>query len=395
MFAPTDRTGAEGYGMAQGDQLLATIEAVHAAALDAEVWPQALSAVTQLVGGVGTTLEVFHKPSQRHSMFYAVGLPTTLERDYLEHWAPISPRVIHGQRWRTGHVGWDYQFLDEAAMDRDPFYEEFLPRTTDFRYFVAGALVNSADEFAVLAVQRTRHQGHVGAAEITLMRQLVPHVQQALDVAMRLKSMGEAHHSLERALDWFADGVVLVGADGAVVYANEAVQAIARCDDGIRIRRGMIDFTAADARARLEAAIGAVRRLRSGDPRMSVITDFPVRKPSGAPPYLISVRPLLDKGREGRGQARAAAIIFIRDSVGRNAAATALLREVFGFTDSEASLAQALQGGVSLGDYARIRAVSLNTIYTHLRRIKEKTGCKRMAELIRKLNDLQVPLRFD
>jgi hypothetical protein len=26
-------------------------------------------------------------------------------------------------------------------------------------------------------------------------------------------------------------------------------------------------------------------------------------------------------------------------------------------------------------------------IYTHLRRIKEKTGCTRMAELIRKLND--------
>jgi DNA-binding CsgD family transcriptional regulator len=30
-----------------------------------------------------------------------------------------------------------------------------------------------------------------------------------------------------------------------------------------------------------------------------------------------------------------------------------------------------------------------------VRRIREKTGCKRMAELIRKLNDLQVPLRFD
>jgi DNA-binding CsgD family transcriptional regulator len=64
-------------------------------------------------------------------------------------------------------------------------------------------------------------------------------------------------------------------------------------------------------------------------------------------------------------------------------------------TDAEASLAQALQTGVPLGDYAQARAVSLNTVYTHLRGIKEKTGCHSMGELIRKLNDLQIPLRID
>ena len=51
--------------------------------------------------------------------------------------------------------------------------------------------------------------------------------------------------------------------------------------------------------------------------------------------------------------------------------------------------------GGALGDCARTRAVSLNTVYTHLRRIKEETGSKRMAELIHKLNDLQVPARID
>ncbi len=71
------------------------------------------------------------------------------------------------------------------------------------------------------------------------------------------------------------------------------------------------------------------------------------------------------------------------------------MRDVFGLTESEAHLAQALQSGVPIGNYARDRALSLNTVYTHLRRLKEKTGCHRMPELIRKLNDLQVPLRVD
>ena len=82
-------------------------------------------------------------------------------------------------------------------------------------------------------------------------------------------------------------------------------------------------------------------------------------------------------------------------SVDHDTAAIRTLRDVFGFTAAEASIAQALQAGTSLGEYARTHALSLNTIYTHLRRIKEKAGCHRMAELVRKLGDLQMPLRGD
>jgi DNA-binding CsgD family transcriptional regulator len=61
----------------------------------------------------------------------------------------------------------------------------------------------------------------------------------------------------------------------------------------------------------------------------------------------------------------------------------------------EASVAEALRGGEPLGDYARERKVSINTVYTHLRRIKDKTGANRLPNLIRRLNDLHLPLRFD
>jgi DNA-binding CsgD family transcriptional regulator len=187
---------------------------------------------------------------------------------------------------------------------------------------------------------------------------------------------------------------MLVRTDGTVVYANEAFQAIARRSDGVRTKKGVIELAAADARSRFEAALKAVHQLRSGDPRHAS-ADFPVARASGAPPYLVSVRPIPSNRRHSRLETAADAIVFIRDPLSRNTAATRLLREVFGLTDAEASLAQALQSGLPLGDYARVRAVSLNTVYTHLRRIKEKTGCTRMAELTRKLNDLQVPLRID
>jgi DNA-binding CsgD family transcriptional regulator len=153
----------------------------------------------------------------------------------------------------------------------------------------------------------------------------------------------------------------------------------------------VLEFHAAHARNRFAAALQALERLRDGDVRATAV-DFPVSRPSGAPAYLVSVRPLLDNGRACATE-KAVAIAFIRDPLDRNVAAAAIMRDVFGLTPSEADLAQALQSGIALGDYARARALSLNTVYTHLRRIREKTGCHRIPELIRKLNDLQVPLR--
>jgi DNA-binding CsgD family transcriptional regulator len=126
----------------------------------------------------------------------------------------------------------------------------------------------------------------------------------------------------------------------------------------------------------------------------AVAADFIAARRSGGPPCLVSVRPLLDSAPRG-AERRAVAAVFVRDPLRRHAAAIRTLREIFGLTDAEAHLAQALQAGVTLAEYAGSRGLSPNTVYTHLRRLREKTGCTRMGELIHKLNDLRLPLRLD
>ena len=372
--------------------LLATIEAVHVAGLDAERWPQALAAITQTIGGVGATLEVIDRRTFTHREFRSYGIAPAHQLQYVEQYAAISPRIRHALRQERGKIIWDYLAVDEQAMNGSPFYMEFLA-SQDLRYAIAGILDTPKEEFGVVGIQRSRRQGHVERSEIALMERLFPHIQQAFDVARRLKGAGEAGHSLEHVLDWLADGVALVRADGKVVHCNAAFAAIARRADGIGIRRGFIDIAAAESRARFEAAIGDASRLRSGDPLRVAADDFAVPRRSGATPYLVALRPLTEKSARV-DDAHAVAILFVHDPLARGAALR-LFRDVFGFTESEAHLAQALQGGVPIADYARTRAVSVNTVYTHLRRIKEKTGSKRMAELIHKLNELQVPVRGD
>jgi DNA-binding CsgD family transcriptional regulator len=375
------------------EDILATVEAIHAAGFDAALWPRALEAIEQSIGGPMSTLEVFDRRTLQHREFFAHGAPPASEVKYLDHYAALNVRVPSQITAKTDNISYDYAILDEAAMSRTPFYAEFLA-SMDLRYFVAGIIASSEREFAMLSVQRSAKQGHVGKDEIALMRLLLPHASQAFDMGRRLKAATAYSHALEQALDRLADGVALLEANGAVLFANENFHAIARRDDGLRLRNGMIELTSAEACERLYSALAATARLADGDARALPAPDFTVPRRSGGEPFLVSVRPLLDRSRSLQA-AKAVAIVFVRDPLARAAGAIGMLRELFGLTEAEASLAQALQSGTNLSDYAHSRGLSLNTVYTHLRRLREKTRSNRLPDLIHKLNELRLPLRVD
>jgi DNA-binding CsgD family transcriptional regulator len=374
----------------RGDDLLSTIEAIHAAGLDSAHWPDALAAIAQAVGGNAASLEIFDQQTLLPRAMHSYGLPRAQEIEYLEHYAQFNIRLPFVSRQKLEELSWDYLFFDEPALNRAPFYMEFMPRM-DIRYFVSGIVLKTDTEFAGVCVHRSPRMGHIQRTGIAAMRILVPHVRQALDVARRLRYAGETRQSLERTLDWLADGVALLRTDGAVIYANESFQAIARRNDGIRLRKNAVEFDDAAAREKFQHAIAATLRLKAGDADATA-NDFVAPRATGERPYLVSVRPLLGRGGP-RQPAQAAAIVFVRDPLAHGTAAAGTLRELFGLTEAEAALAQALQSGVTLTDYARRRELSLNTVYTHLRHLREKTGCSRMAELIHKLNELHSPLR--
>jgi DNA-binding CsgD family transcriptional regulator len=225
------------------------------------------------------------------------------------------------------------------------------------------------------------------------MRRLCPHFQRAHDMMTRLKAAGNRREQFENTLDWLADGVALLRADGRVVYVNDTLREMARRDDGIRITDCTIEFAARDARHHFGAAFHAVERI--GTPFFDAWpTDFPVPRSGGKPAYIVSVRPLVPGQMRNTRHADAVVVVLIRDPLGCTITAGLMLQELFSLTHAEAHLAQALCSGVTTGAYAKERHVTLNTVYSHLRRIREKTGCKSVPELIRRFGEMNVPLRL-
>jgi len=123
----------------------------------------------------------------------------------------------------------------------------------------------------------------------------------------------------------------------------------------------------------------------------TIATDFAVPREDGRPPYTVSVRPL-SRGKEA-AHPHAAAMLLVHDPLQQSAAAARMLRELHGLTNAEAQLVQALSSGMTAVAYAQSRQLSITTVYTHLRRTREKTGWKSVAELTRRFHELNVSLR--
>lgn len=378
--------------MPENNLLFETINAIYASSLDSARVSEALEATSSLLGGVGATFEVISKPARRPIEFWSAGLPAIGCTQYVEHFAALNPRIPLTLRQCAGDVAWDGQLFDEARMARDPFYAEFLPGL-GLRYFISVVLEQTPDKLVAVAVQRTRKQGHVDKREIALMRRLYPHYRRAYDVAAHLRSDGDHTGILEKALELLTYGVALLRADGEVVHANDALHALAQRGDGFRILDRKLEFTESGARRFFDAALGAVERI--GDPAHDAqITDFPVPRSGGMPAYMVSVRPLMRGTSRTTHHADATIMVLVHDPLWRNAATSRILQELFSLTSAEAHLAEALCTGATTGSYAAKRGVSLNTVYSHLKKIREKTGCKSVPDLIRKFGELNVPLRL-
>jgi DNA-binding CsgD family transcriptional regulator/PAS domain-containing protein len=372
------------------DLFVQAVEAIYASGVEDRM-TEALEITSRLLDSCGATLEVFDKSAQQHVEFHAAGLPPIPCAQYRDHFAALNPRIPLTLRQRAGEVGWDHQLLDEQAMLRDPFYAEFLAGL-GLRYFVSAVLEQTPDHLAVVAVQRTARQGHADRNDISIMQRLCPHFQRAHDLRKRLKGAGDRNAGLENALDLLADGVALLGPGGKVIYANDTLQSLATRGREFRVTRHGIEFMAPEARSRFAVALCGTGRCREPSATIGP-ADFAVPREGGLPAYTVSLRPLMrDQGRVAR-HPEAVAMLLIHDPLDRKLSATRMLQELFGLTNAEVHLVQALGTGLTPGAYARSRGVSITTVYTHLRRTREKTGWRSVAELTRGFGDLNVALR--
>lgn len=367
------------------EDLNGTIDSFYSAATGEVEWSRPLAQLTDLCGGVAATLELVDLRQNQSILFESSGINPASVDDYTDHFQMVASRVRHIMRAGSPDICFDLQSISEYEMDNDEFYADFLA-PENMRYYISGRLIQTGSRFGLFSIQRSPRQGHVGDRDVAMVKQILPHIRRALDLSLRLKESLNYTSQLENALDHHSDGVVLIAGNGTVAHANSAAGTIFRRNNGISIRDGHINFFDRSLKKNFDTVMQsmAINDLQSPWPQ----TELLAARTSGGAPYALSIFPankLLDE--KGQGYL---AIIFIRDLARLHDLSRRRLQKVLGLTSAEAQLATWIGKGRPLDAYARRQKISLNTVYTHLRHLKDKTGCRSQMALVAKIRQIAI-----
>jgi len=220
-------------------------------------------------------------------------------------------------------------------------------------------------------------KGNFDATETRLFAALIPRLQRAVQLQLRLAGLDGLPPGSAEILNRLLHGVVLVDGEARVIFANQAAESILRAGRGLSVRHDGLRAEIPGETRRLRRLIaqcaasgsslgGTEGRLRLSCEHRMPLTVFV------APHYsrfgwIDVVRPR--------------AILFITDPEATVAARRQWLREDFGLTSAEAAAEIVKADGLRL--VAGRLGVSLETVRTHLAHVFAKTGTRRQAELVR------------
>jgi DNA-binding CsgD family transcriptional regulator len=355
--------------------LVGMIERVYAAALDPAHWRDFANSVGEHFRDGSTML--WHANQIAASHRYEAKVLRALEDRYaaINPWMPKKMLMSSGTLHRTEEL------YPEDELVKTEFYADLMAPNDLFKGF--GITLFNDRRFSFLSIIRSKKAGAPVAAELRLLAQLTPHLQRALQVHERLELSSPLGATALAALDELKRGVVFVGPNRLMIYANQAAERILACRDGLFLDgKGACRASHAAEQASLDrlldGAIGGRWRGEGGASSSGGV--MLVRRPSGARALGLVVAPM-PSPPSGLAAAHVAAVILISDPEADSGALREILRRLYPLSDREAEFAVRIAEGERLEEAARRAGVTYQTARSYLKSIFMKLGVNRQAEL--------------
>jgi DNA-binding CsgD family transcriptional regulator/PAS domain-containing protein len=354
--------------------------AIYAAVTDPGEWGVALDEIASALGATGCGIMITH-PKRNEIMAKSVGTDPASMEAYNEYFGRLDPSPSALAQVPVGEVVVRQQLVSPDVVAHSEFYNDWAhPNSLGDGVF--SVLTRDGDSTSWICVAAKARLDPFGTpSRIRLLQTLVPHLQQAIQVQIRLSELDRRRGDFEAAIDVLADGIVIVGSDARVIHMNSAAAAILASGDGLCVRSGRLE--ASDVR--IDGVMG--RAVRSALPaeRIGIAAGgcVAVPRPSKKRPYVLRVVPLT--GSAWIDGATPTALVVIADPERKPVPGVETLRRLYGLTKTEAEVASRVLDGTGLGPIAEALALSLSTVRTHLRHVFEKTDTHHQAELLRLL----------
>lgn len=362
------------------------VNRIYDAALDSSRWPAFMERLgASLDAGIGM-LWLHDFKEARYSfdtgggnISTVTGLDPTTLAEFSAYYGARNVWIPKASRLAEGSVTVSSALYPDALLKRTEWYDGFL-RKCDLFYAVGSSIVKEAQRDVKMSFVRSERAGAYEEPELNLVRELMPHLRNAVLLHRHLYRLKALAASATAALDAVPMGIVLLTRSGRLMHANRRANELVTSTAALRFEgSGVLAASSPAATASLQRLVrqavataagkglshGGALRLAGRDGRRLHLIVTPLPRESS--PF-------------GQG---AAAALFCNDPDAAVVAVSRELERLFGMTPAEARLTEALVIGQSLQEYAEARRVSLNTVRTQLKAATAKTGTRRQADLVR------------
>lgn len=183
--------------------------------------------------------------------------------------------------------------------------------------------------------------------------------------------------SVTGVLDRLPIGVILVDAEGRVLFMNHMARAIIKTSDGLVVDGNGICRASVASESKALARLIRETLEVGNDGDQDAEYALMLSRPSGKPPLAAMVAAI------GTARSRPGAAIFLSDPEHPLEISVDTLSGLYGLTQAESRLALGLTSGKKLDDLAREWDVSMHTVRSQLKQVFRKTGACRQSELVK------------
>jgi DNA-binding CsgD family transcriptional regulator len=369
--------------MAQSDPgLLTLIGEIYDAALKPALWPEAIGKAVCFLPGSAGALFVKDTVNKTGNVYFDDGnIDAHYKQIYFEKYIKFDPsNTIHFFSDIEAPVSTtDILPYDEFVETR--FFQEWA-RPQGYVDFISAALDRTATSAAMFGIFRQEQHGVVDDEARRRMRLIVPHFRRAVLIgkAVELKTAEAA--ALADTLDHIAAGMILIDSQGRVMQTNGVGQAMLVEGEPLRVTAGRLG--SADEPTD-EILKDIFKSTSGGDAAIGTKGISVPLTGRGGGHYLAHILPLTSGARQKAGVGYSAtAAVFVRKAQVEPPPMPGVIAKHYGLTPSELRvlLAVVFEGG-SVTELAASLGISNATAKTHLKKLFEKTGTKRQADLVR------------
>src|SRR5690349_16235998 len=202
------------------------------AALDTSFWPILLNRIADLLAATsGAAIISYNSQTRRRGLLYPHAAPEYI-LSFLDYWCPRCPILHYGKNHPIATVMQPEMFLSREEYCRTEMFNEwFKPQRAEA--MIGSKLLIEGSVSMFLALMRPYSSGDFEEAEIRLFDAMIPHLQRAVQLQLRLAGLAGPAEGSAAILNQLPQGVLLVDAQSRVLFANPSGEKLFRARAGL------------------------------------------------------------------------------------------------------------------------------------------------------------------